>query len=280
MKIEKLAEDIEKTEEIAKMVLDEINPATRGAWGGAIEDAKVRMKDLRRLYGVEVCKNSAAIFLFGSKEKVVEFSELAIDEKEGFVVDANALYARLAHQVMVTLPDNRAIEWAVAQTYRLHTTIQEVMHEMGIAELPMPDRTEAPVVKTMEEVTAHIRKIVRAACGDSLNKLYVEEQLIKQAIEIRYTGVVVPVVVTGAEENEVYDLGRMFGQGAKAIYLTDDVEASVETLREYLDSANTRPQTKEAKTVKTEQQKKSQAKAQSKARSTLTAEKKPEENKE
>jgi hypothetical protein len=237
MNVEKLIEDITKTGQIAHTRLEDLNPAVRGGWGMAIVTAKNKLIDLERQYALYVGKNSVAIFLLGDPGKVGELAKLIADEKNGFVVDANALYARIGHQVYVTVPQDRGSLWGSAQTYRMQTTIQEIMHEVGIRELPMPDRTEAPHVKSLADCVAHVRKTIRAACGDSFNKLYIERSLVKQALEIRYTGVMVPVIVTGAEEKEVYDLGRMFGLGASSVTLDVDTEVNEDLMRSTFESA-------------------------------------------
>lgn len=252
--IKQLAEDIQKTSQIAHTNLEDVNPAVRAGWGATIENAKVRLKDLEQKYSQLIAKNSAAIFLTGNAEKVAEFAKLIRDEGEGFVVDAQALYNRLAHQVVVTLPQDRGSEWGVAQVYRLHTTIQEVMHEVGITELPMPDRTEAPFVKGYDQVLTHVRKIVRGACGDLLNKLYVERELVRQALEIRYTGVMVQVIVVNAQDGDIYDLGRMFGLGTHTVELADDTEVNDDFMRSVFEEA-TKKLAREKKLPKLEEPK-------------------------
>jgi hypothetical protein len=160
----------------------------------------------------------------GDPNKIQEFSNFVYGEGEGLVVDASALYKRLADEIEPTLSDSR--QWGVGQTQKLHMSLQEVMHELGLVELPMPDRNSMPVVRTYEDVVGHVRDIVRSACGEFLNKLYLEAQAVKSALRIRYTNTLTPVLITNARDDEAGELAKSFAKGSAEIMVTkeDDVD--------------------------------------------------------
>lgn len=220
--LEKLAAEIKKVADTANKNLEDLPVAVRGGWQGAITEAKAKLKDLEEQYKVLLLKSGVAIFLKGDPSKAAEFAKLIRDENEGLAVDASALYNRLTDPVVMTLPEGRGVEWGVAQTHRLHLAIQEVMHDLGLSEMPMPARDVPAFIKGRDDVLAHVRRLVRGATSNDLNKLYLEKQLADQARLIRYTGIMVPVAILNAGDDEVYDLGRAFGKGSSTINFTQE----------------------------------------------------------
>lgn len=225
MTIKQLAEDIEKFSKLANTDLDELSPAVRAGWASTIENSKTKLKELERQYSQQVARNSAAVLLLGPADKAQQLADLIKSKGEGFVVDASALYRRLAQHIMPTMRDDgRSVEWGITQTSRLIGALREIGPELGLTELPMPDRVEQPSVATFDDVLRHVKHVIRSSSGESLNKLYIEKELVKQALAIRYTGAVVQVIVLGASEDEAYDLGRMFGFGCFSEILSDEDE--------------------------------------------------------
>src|SRR5688572_18009735 len=232
--LDKLVAEIDKVSKTAKKNLEDLPVAVRGGWSGAITEAKAKLKELEEQYKTLLLKNGVAIFLKGDPSKVAEFVKLFRDEKDGPVVDANALYNRLTDPVVMTLPEGRGVEWGVAQTHRLHLAIQEVMHDLGLSEMPMPARDVPAFIKGRDDVFAHVRRLVRSATNNDLNKLYMEKQLTDQARLIRYTGVMVPVAILNAGDDETFDLGRAFGKGSSTVSLTQEEEINKEFVTKYM----------------------------------------------
>ena len=234
--LQKMTEELESVSTTANMNLDDIPSNTRGGWSASIAAAKERLPGVQARYKDSLLQNAVAIFVSGDKAKVAEFTSLIRSENEGLVVDANALYDRLARDVTMTLPDNRGIEWGITQTHKLHLSLQEVMHEVGLRELPMPSNGTAPFVNGYDDVLENVKGLMRAAVGGTLNKLYLEKDLIGEAMKIRYTSSMVPVIVTGADQAEIYDLSRVFGRGSTDVAIPDgtlvDKEFLVKTFKE------------------------------------------------
>lgn len=223
--LEELISKIDRTAFDATRVLDEIHPAMRGGWSARIAEAQGELKKLRTEYRAAVLANGVAIFLSGDAGKISEFAKLVHDEGEALVVDATALYRRLAAAVDVTM-DEKARQWGVMQTQKLHIALQEVMHELGLSSIPAPVHDEAPILKTVDDVVAHVRKIMRVACGDTLNAAYVADQAAVDALKIRYMGVLVPVAVLNAGEDEAATLASMFAKGSASTVLTVEDKVS------------------------------------------------------
>lgn len=224
--LEKLIEDYESTAKTAAINLDEMPAATRGGWGSRVREAQDHVKEVRTEYKRALLKNGVAIFLEGDAVKIEAAATLA-RENDGVVIDANALYERLAKPVEATLSEAR--QWGVSATHRLHLGIQEIMFETGLSEVSMP-ASELPYVATFQDVVAHVKKLIRNAVGDQFNRCYVEEDLVRQAIKIRYTGVTVPVLIVNAEPNETATIAASFLKGNTSM----KIEAADEVDKEFL----------------------------------------------
>jgi predicted nucleic acid-binding protein len=228
--LKELNKELAEVEKTAAMNIEEIPASVRGGWTTSIEKAKTDLKALRAAYKKVLLSNGVAIFLTGDSAKVTELAKLA-DEEGGIVVDANALYERLAKEVEQTISDQRS--WGIHQVHKFHLALQEVMHEVGLSELPMPSRDTMPLVKTFQDVVDHIRSVLRAAVGDQLNAIYIEAQAAKRAFEIRYIGVMTPVLIAGAKDGEFHQLSKSFGKGTATV----NVLASDEVNKEFLGKA-------------------------------------------
>lgn len=236
--LEEIETDLQRTVKTAATNPEDIPWQTRAAWGTAIEDARAKLPALKRAYKEALLRGGVAIFLDGDAEKAAAFAKLIRDSGEGLVADANALYERLARGVDATLSDART--WGVHQTAKLHRDLQEVMHEVGLTELPMPSRTEMPVVPKYEDTLAHVRKTLRDAVGDTLNNLYIAEQVLKGAMEIRYTGSVAPVAILNAAEEDRPALAKGFAKGGATVHLKADDTIDEEYLKKAFKDINKR----------------------------------------
>ncbi len=251
--LEKLTEELEKVSTTANMSLDDVSPAVRGGWSASIATAKEKLPEVRARYQDALLRNAVAIFIGGDKAKSAEFATLIRAENEGLVVNANALYDQLTRNVAMTLPENRGIEWGITQTHRFHLALQEVMHELGLKELPLVSASEhTPFVQTYEDVMINVKSLVRAAVGDSLNKLFVEKDLVKEAMKIRYTSNTVPVIVLNADASETYDLSRIFGKGSTSVDIPDGTEVNKEFLVDTFKEINKKLKGKKSKSENTE----------------------------
>lgn len=229
--LEELMKKIERVSADANKDLNELHASVRGGWAARIGEAKEELKKLRGEYKAALLANGVAIFLVGDSAKTVEFGKLIHDSGEGLVVDASALYKRLAAAVEPTFDDSmRQRQWGIAQTHRLHIALQEVMSEIGLVEIPMPDVTKNPVLKTPEAVVDHVRDIVRMSCGDAFNSFYMGEQAVKAGLKIRYMGVLAPIAILNAKDEEVAGLAISFAKGSALVPINEDDKINKEFL--------------------------------------------------
>lgn len=234
--LEELIKKMDSVSKDATRNLEDIHPGVRGGWTARIAEAKEEMKKLRAEYKKALLGNGVAIFLSGDSVKAGEFAKLIHDSGEGLVADAEALYKRLASVVEPTFGETR--QWGVGQTHKLHMALQEVMSEIGLVEIPMPDVTKNPILRTTDEIVAHIRQIVRASCGDAFNSLYMGEQALKDALQIRYMGVLAPVAVLNWKDDEAAGLAMSFAKGSATVNLTEDDTINKEFLTKAFTEVN------------------------------------------
>lgn len=229
--LEKLDTKMADLSATANKKLDEIPASVQGAWSSAIRSAKDELQGVRAEYRQVLLSNAVAILVGGDSAKVTEFVALA-KEEGGIVVDATALYERLAEGIEQTLSDQR--QWGIHQSHMLHKLLQEVMTELNLTELPMPARTPDVVVPTLQDVVDHVRHLIVDGVGNELNALYLEEETAKRAFEIRYIGSTAPVILVNAQANEAAALAKSFGKGEASVTINSDDEINKDYLAKTL----------------------------------------------
>jgi hypothetical protein len=229
--LEKLDTKMAALGEIANKKLEEMPASVQGSWGAAIRNAKDELKAVQSEYRGTLLRNAVAILVNGDKVKAAQFVALA-KEEGGIVVDANALYERLAGPIEQTFSDIRT--WGIHQSHMLHKLLQEVMADLSLNELPMPARSQDTVLPTHGDVVEHVRKLIVEGVGNELNALYIEQEAARQAFAIRYTGVTAPILLVNASAEEASALAKGFGKGELAVTINSDDEINKEYLAKTL----------------------------------------------
>lgn len=235
-----LDKELEETLATANKNLEDIPGRVRGGWANAIIEAKEKANKLVDEYKKILGENSVAIFVQGSREKCTDFDTLVF-ESDGLSVDANELYDRLGAMVWATAPQERTSAWGIAQTHRLHIGLQEVMSELKIPEMTMPKTVVEPTIGSKADCTTHIKRIIKEAVGNTLNRRYIENSLYRRARAIRYTGKIAPVFIVGADPAEYIDIGYGFKRGTSTITITEEDVVNREFLNKTLKEIAKKP---------------------------------------
>jgi hypothetical protein len=127
--LEKLDEKLAHLSVTANKKLEELPTSVQGSWAAAIRTAQEEIKAVKAQYRAVLLRNAVAILVGGDSVKADEFVALA-KEEGGIVVDATALYQRLASRVEPTFSDART--WGIHQSHMLHKVLQEVMIELDL----------------------------------------------------------------------------------------------------------------------------------------------------
>ena len=220
--LKELAEEIEKTTTLAAKELDDFPVAVRAGWGARLVQAKADLPLLRAEYRNLLLSSGIAIFVTGDAAKALEFAQLVRSSGEGVAVDAEALYKRLADAIDPTMSPART--WGVQQTHKLHLTLTEIMHEIGLPKVVAPPHNDSIVLPTHRNVQDYIRKIQLASDNGDLLRSYVQHLTVQDALKIGYTSSLTPVVVMNATASDTSALSLGFGKGAAQVTVgVDDV---------------------------------------------------------
>lgn len=206
---------------------------TRASLSNMVQDAKAEVKALKTEYTRRVRSNSFGVFVFGSKERVKRFAELAEAEAGMFVVSASALYESLATKINPSFGTSR--EFGANQLAGLHEGLKDFANALDLStRVKTPDLATLTHVKDYSELVDYIRALVRTTEGDNLVSASVDDQINKSAIEAEYTGKMLPVVVTGMSQEEVSTLTALFTNAATVELGDEDEEGSKEITKEFV----------------------------------------------
>jgi hypothetical protein len=127
------------------------------------------------------------------------------------------------------------------------------MHEVEITEMPMPRFPQKVMaVPNLESVTTFVRNAIRDACGDDLNRLYVEKQAINSAFELRCTGNTNLVLILNAGVDEE-GVANGFAKGKTRVSVPLEVNVGKEFMSEVFKNINSN-KAKKPKTSKKQQE--------------------------
>lgn len=232
--LESMINELSAAQATAAIDIEEKPASVRGGWATRVREAKDAVVTLRKEYSEALLKSSVAIFLDGAPEKIAKATEV-FTANNGLIVDANALYDRFTKVIEPTMSEGRS--WGVAQTFRLNVAIQEIMHEVGVNEMDRPTPGNPPALPTADDTRKYVKSLIQGAVGDNLARLYLAKSVVDRAVEIRYTGVTVPVLVLGATPDEAANLTLNFGKGVTTLKLDDLDEVTEESLSKLLKAA-------------------------------------------
>lgn len=211
---------------------EEYHYASRPGIEMAIRAAKDKVDALEKQYQAELLKNGVAIFLDGPQAT-------ALAAHAGVLaVDAEALYRRVAELVDPTLGSSRT--FTANQASRALTELRNIGVELHIASMKQMDFGPAAEVPTLSDTLAIIRKGVRNALRDDLNRMYIEAALVRQALSLKFTGNSAPVFILNAIPEEREGLASLFGKGFTTWTVRADVEVNSDYILKLIKEVNRR----------------------------------------
>jgi hypothetical protein len=209
--LESLMGKLVRTRKEANIDLEAIPSATRGAWTVRVNTAKAAVEDLETRYRALVLDTVVAVPTVGPKAKAEAFGALVEKTGEGFMVDAQGLYAALTAEVEPLFGASR--QWGMDQTLRLRQALKQVLEGMGISSIMTPDTGRAVATPDAEATQKFIRDSVRAANGDDLNVLYLKWVIGAKALAMNFVAPKVPVFLVNVQPDDIKGNGPTLIQG-------------------------------------------------------------------
>jgi hypothetical protein len=209
--LKSIVAQIEADEAIINENLGFIEPKYMHSKRTAQAVATQRLELAKAAYQAAVREAAFAMILEGSLDAQKAFAQFAEDEAETLTVNAAALYERLAKPVLPSIGSDRA--WLATQTYLFLQELTEIERDLSIVQIPTVNAPPPTTIEKPEDAVNTARRQIRLAVEDDLNKLYIESEVTKKALSVRYNHNVVPVVVVNTAPDEVVGLTRVLFTG-------------------------------------------------------------------
>jgi hypothetical protein len=180
-------------------------PATRSGMVFAQGEASEQLVLFEKEYG-NYLKTAAVAGIVMAKNE--DLGKAFLETAQKFckqplvVVDASALYRRLAGSVTAALGQSR--QFGSGQVGLVIEELAAIGKELFFTSLAAPNWQYDEVVSDLEAIVGVIRKAVRTSKdGDVLNLSYLRMEAFKRALDLGYTSAMVPVLVVGVTREEL-----------------------------------------------------------------------------
>lgn len=226
-----LAHEIASLLPLANKDLDGVDLKSRASHENAKREAQDRLVELKKTFADTLRARQAAVFVDGTNTAVHDFTEIAQDEG-ALAVRADELYRKLASDIEPVMRRDRLIE--PEQFAQLMRALYDVSRTMNVQDFPQPSFVPGKILNTFDDIVAYVRETVRSAAGDQLNAVFLQNRISETALNIRYQKDIVPVIVTGALEQEVSGLAALFENRRIQLKLDNEEEITKETVSKAL----------------------------------------------
>lgn len=168
-------------------------------------DAAIELESLKKDYEATIKSLAFGIFLLGDDEPIQTFSKFCKEECGTLNVSADGFYDKICDTVEPSIGDRKT--FGISQLSLLIRALSEMGRELNVRSIPTPQIDDLVHVKTREELRIYVRQLIRkTGMGDTLNAAWIQKDTTRRALEIGYSRPVVPVILTGATEEEVATL--------------------------------------------------------------------------
>ncbi len=228
--LQKLIAQIDENQVIASTDLEGYDYKKLPGMTMRVREATEALESLRGSYSEYVTANSFLLFVTGPKDAIEEYVRVAEEEGGTITVSAAGLYRDIAKAVSPSIGDRR--QFGVTQLSLLLQELGEIGMRLKIRSIPTPNLEDVANVPTDDDVANQIRDIVRKSSGDLVNTAYLKDSIVQAALEIRYTQVVVPVVITDATAEELKTLPELLDTPHLLITLENKESVTTEKIIE------------------------------------------------
>lgn len=174
-----------------------------------VRQSKDKLPKLRLEYLTRILRSSFGFFLEGEDQaKKDAFAAIAV-ENGAVTVDADTVYQKIADVVQTTMGRNK--EFSVTQVGLMDHTLRELVEKTGYdGTLNRTAITELRVCKDRPRLLAYVRDLVARSNGSVPATVSAQSQIVAQALEKKFSGKRLVVVVTNATASNRAALGGLF----------------------------------------------------------------------
>lgn len=214
-----------ETKSVAEMNLDDVSPKVRPGKESQKREAMDNLEGVRKAYADALRKATWGISVTGPGAD--SFVKKAVEEAEVLVVAVDGLYKRIADRVATTLGSSG--EFGISQYSAVVQEMRTIGSELNVVSMPSPKWTEPVDVGGYEGLLRHVTGMVDSSAGSDLVALYVDRQVVEQALKSGVNRNTVPVVLTGLTEgSEQAFLNKAFAEGRSTVVRTKEKETTTE----------------------------------------------------
>lgn len=217
--------EIAQTKERAERDISEVDFRVRAAHESKKADASRRLKDLMGEYDAEVSGKWGGLLLLGPRSLQEAFAQRAEEAGPAVAVDIQPFWERLTSAVTPTMRRDRM--WEPDQFSALLFAFAEVSREMDVQNMASLTYQGSVAVPDHQSLLGKVRDTVRQADKDETTALFVRVEALKEAIKVRYSRSILPVVVMGATSDELPRLQALFSGRAVTVDLSDLTSSEV-----------------------------------------------------
>lgn len=205
--VKKLINRIKEIETFLEQTSEHADIRTKSGMQARQQQFLQELESIRDDYAKLMRGRGIAVFVLGDRDQQAAFAAIATDY-DSFVLDANALYRTLANKVWPAIRVGELFTAGHAQIVAEHMiTIGQALNLPSIP-YPTPTVDLVRAVTDKEMLVGLIRGCIEHTAKTELLSAYLESQAIDAAINERYSGGALSVLVVDANTDQIQDLQR------------------------------------------------------------------------
>lgn len=146
---------------------------------------------------------AAALFITGPGAKAM--ADIFADEEWGLVLDAEALYRRIAERWYPTTDGVGIRKFSIDNLITFIGGVNQALYPLGVSRIAPPDFNPffGRPIENVNDATVLTRDVLRITVGDDLNAIQLNADLADRIVADGWDAAVVPVAIVNATKEEV-----------------------------------------------------------------------------
>ena len=187
--------------------------ASRGGWDTKIQQAKANLPKLTEAVS-KTCIPSRLVGCFAAGPGAEQEASKLL--AKGVVwLQADMFYKKVAEILWPAIGPEKV--FGVGQYCRFREMFDDLVEDLGLDEIFLPDYTQCRV-KDIPALVSVVRNLILKAKGYGVIKAYLTTEIINSICQNNLTAEQIPVIVTGATEEEQKLLNDLFSTSTKQTF--------------------------------------------------------------